>query len=299
MTKQLENLIQEMHKKLETLVVKVSVLEARIGEQNTIILDQSQLIRLNDVTSETPPAIATRKQTPIVAAPAPAALQRPIRQARLNAGLSLSAKAAAKKTVAVSKPRVSTTNAPMTPETGRSVIDNCHTPEDGAMKVAKSATVINVPVPLVVKDQDRDSKEPNQDESNWQTVTHRRARNQTKRRTINIGTGKEDNELQTVEQLKYIQAWSFKPNTTEENILNFLNKIVRSDEYFVEKRKILSIKHASFIIGIPESLYPRINTPAAWPPRVRYSDWFLARPRAERGSCATTSPTTSRSTDQH
>lgn len=270
MAKRLETVISEWQKTLDTLVAKVSSLEARIGEQSTIITNQSQLIaRLNSVTSEMS-LTATRQLTPEQAAPPPAALQRPVRQARLNAGLALSAKKQAKKTLFVSQPRVPTNSSSKLPETSRVATEDNPTSSSAVQEAAPKLATIS-------------------SDSEWKIVTHKKSRVQTKSRKIFSGAGKEDLDLQTVERLKYIQAWSFKPDTTEDNIRKFLNKINKSNEYFVQKRQIKTDRHASFIIGIPESCYDRVNTPAVWPPGVRYSDWFLVRARpSERAS---TTPT--------
>ncbi|KAJ2941653.1 hypothetical protein O0L34_g16591 [Tuta absoluta] len=118
------------------------------------------------------------------------------------------------------------------------------------------------------------------DQDSWTEVNNKRKRRPG--RTVLHGAGNADVDLQTVEKLRHIQAWSFKPETTTENILTFLNKITQCNDYTVLKRDIGSARHACFVIGMPESLYALINTPSVWPPGVRLSDWFLQRSRAAR-----------------
>ncbi|KAG7302618.1 hypothetical protein JYU34_012564 [Plutella xylostella] len=153
MAKRLETVISEWQKTLDTLVAKVSSLEARIGEQTTIITNQSQLIaRLNSVTSEMS-LTATRQLTPEQAAPPPAALQRPVRQARLNAGLALSAKKQAKKTLFVSQPRVPTNSSSKLPETSRVATED--NPTSAVQVVAPKLATIS-------------------SDSEWKIVTHKK-----------------------------------------------------------------------------------------------------------------------------
>ncbi|KAG7299882.1 hypothetical protein JYU34_016902 [Plutella xylostella] len=118
------------------------------------------------------------------------------------------------------------------------------------------------------------------DGGSWVVVNN--TKRKKKPQTIIVGSGCEDNELQTVETIKYLQAWSFRPETTEDNVRHFLNKVAKSDDYFIEKRVLKTDRHASFVIGIPESLYTNFKSPTVWPPRVKLTDWFQRRPRGSQ-----------------
>lgn len=121
----------------------------------------------------------------------------------------------------------------------------------------------------------------------WQDVQSRKQRSKQKhsqQRSVLIGAGAHNDELQTVEKQRHIQIWQLKPETTVENIQNFLNTIVNNDDFVVAKRTIKSTRHASFIITLPESMYDKISSPSVWPAGVRISDWFLFRPRTQRGA---------------
>ncbi|KAJ2937268.1 hypothetical protein O0L34_g19373 [Tuta absoluta] len=129
-----------------------------------------------------------------------------------------------------------------------------------------------------------DDKVSNNGDYQWKTVQGQRKQKRKPNRVVTVGEGQEDEVLKTVDKLKYIQTWSFHPNTSEENLKQYINKIHRSDDYVVEKRRINTDRHAAFIIGVPEKLYERFNSPAAWPQGVRFSDWFFRRHRAEWGA---------------
>ncbi|KAJ2948048.1 hypothetical protein O0L34_g9845 [Tuta absoluta] len=125
----------------------------------------------------------------------------------------------------------------------------------------------------------------NNNNHTWQQALSRK-RAAKIRRSMIVGTGSDDSEIQSVERLQFIQAWSFKPETTTENVLSYLNKIAKHDRYEVTKRDINTQRHSAFIIGVPESLFDCVNSPSAWPAGVRLSNWFLIRPRGQRGAGA-------------
>ena len=99
------------------------------------------------------------------------------------------------------------------------------------------------------------------------------------KRQIVVGAGVVDEQLKTTVRLKHLQAWSFAPDTTVEAVRSYLLKTASNENITVIKRDIKTDRHASFVVGVPEILYALFNSPTAWPPGVRVSEWFLARPR--------------------
>ncbi|KOB69448.1 putative tick transposon, partial [Operophtera brumata] len=83
----------------------------------------------------------------------------------------------------------------------------------------------------------------NDNNTDWRFVS---TRNQRKQRKIIEGAGADNSDLKTVEKLQFIQAWSFRPETTAENISKHLNKIHTSNDYTVQKREIKTTRHAAF-----------------------------------------------------
>ncbi|KAG7308889.1 hypothetical protein JYU34_006151 [Plutella xylostella] len=251
-----------MQKSINVLTNKVSALEMKIDEQNALISNQSLSIKV--LTGESTHITDTPKTAANLAAAA--TTQRP-------------------EDIAITTPKVTednraaTNSAPTIDPSARA------TPTTSAPKVG--ATKLTSAIPP--NENDKLKKTTAEEDGDWQKVLSKRRKN---RRSVTVGTGNADSELKTVEQIKYIQAWSFLPETTTENVMKFLNRIKSSKDYYVEKRNIKTTRHASFVIGIPECLFECFNSPTVWPPRVRFSDWFPARPRAAavRGSAAT--PTT-------
>ncbi|KAJ2951389.1 hypothetical protein O0L34_g13532 [Tuta absoluta] len=119
-------------------------------------------------------------------------------------------------------------------------------------------------------------------EEKWQTVTYKRQKRpiQRRRKPIFTGTGTADADLEVVERIRYLYAWSFNKSVTQEKIMLFLKRKQRNPYYTVEPRmNASSATQSGFIIGVPESLYDVFTESSTWPPGVRYREWFPARPR--------------------
>lgn len=277
--KDLESTILNLVKVVTNLGDKVSSMDSRIVEQNSIIQKQAKEISLlrSEIAGTSTKVPSTRKSSDPTngasAAPPASETKRPIRQTRTNA-----AKTAAVKT----KHTTSTAEAAKTPEVSRSSYNPTQTTSN--VKPNDGESPLQGEVPLSATQCGLSAK-PDKDNSEWQVM--KRKRHAYKQRPIFTGSGKCNNALQTVEQLKYMQAWSFKPDTTEQSIMTHINKIEKCEEYFVEKRNIQTNRHAAFVIGVPLSLYEQIYSPTVWPPGVRLSEWtyFRVSPR-ERGASA-------------
>lgn len=298
--KALDIAVRELQKAVTTLSDKVTSLESKISDQMTIISTQTQVI--NHLKSAVEGRHETKQQlsgptTPCDKPPAAEiALQRPVRQARLRATAALTTTSnyagATKKPASIAeKPQASPTNEqPTTPEVTRqepkatSNVSNVTVLTSAYCRATKLAT-------STIPNGRKNEPAALGSQSEWKTVSHKRT---PKRRTVIAGIGKIDAELQTVEKLKYIQVWSFRPETTTKDILKYLNKIIPNDEYEVEKRQIQCDRFSSFVIGMPESLHERVSAPTSWPQGVRISEWFLTKPRqqwrgknnTDAGSCA-------------
>ncbi|KAG7296686.1 hypothetical protein JYU34_020556 [Plutella xylostella] len=277
-SKALESLVKVLQKSIETLCTRVSALES-------IVIAQNGLISKLKIANDPQPPTVIPKPAPPTSAPTPP-LQRPVRQARLKAKEISSARCDNKITKTVARASLAPTaaapvNTPkISDERRATVVSESSELTSTPKAVATNSTVTNANVTQETL--------PATTEEGWTIVQRKKVpTNRQRNSNIRIGAGSFDDELQSVERLKYIQAWSFKPNTTTHNVLNFLNRIVTSDRYEVEKRKLKTNRHAAFVIGIPESLLPQIDSPSLWPPHVKYCDWFPAKPRyQERGQSA-------------
>jgi hypothetical protein len=106
----------------------------------------------------------------------------------------------------------------------------------------------------------------------------------TKRRNIIQGQGEKDPELKAVERKKIIHAFSFAPETTEDQIKAYMIK--KDPKLVLEVEKVITRgnHHASFKISLPESEYDNWMTPERWPLNKRVNQWFFRRkPQATAG----------------
>lgn len=282
--KSTESLVRELLELVTTLNKKVSTLELKIDDQNALLMGQSRTIktltelctRNSDISDAKTPALDQ------------AAVSRPLRSAREKAAAAISATSLTRSvTNKIIEGRTKSTltysevSAAKTPEPNRSAASSANTNKQPVRNATKRVAT----KPEITSEERCATPLDREADEQWKTV-----RRNTRKRTnnkITIGVGTEDAELQAVENIKYIQAWSFTPNTTSEMIQKFLNKIQPCDQYFVEKRILKTDRHAAFVIGIPESIFSMFNSPTVWPRRVRFSDWFLRQPREGRGNDVT------------
>lgn len=282
----------ELIKLVTTFGDKITSLEARIVEQNVLLSKQAQEISklrchfegtsTNNSGTRKPAEPTTTNDAP--AAAAPTTNQRPIRQARVKAAAT-----AAPTIGARTKKRVSIADATKTPEVSR-VHSNTPTTNITASKERVESSCQGGAPLSATNNLSSKTTTDHTDEKipDWQVV--KRKRPAYKHRMILTGSGKMNDNLQVVEQLKYMQAWSFRPDTTVNSILNHINMIETCDKYFVEKRDLQTSRHAAFVIGVPLSLYEQVYTPTVWPPGVKISEWtyFRASPRTRGARAAET-----------
>lgn len=294
--KTLETIIRDLHKQIGILTTKIDALESKIDDQSRIIAIQEQttsalklavegkLLPFTTKAAETPPPEVEDHPAP----------PRPIRQARINAAQKKVSLLNAAKKPAVTSRRASISETPTTcklvradpsTELGLATTASPAAPAcSGERKpIGPSVTESGVGKNSTVRSSCGTGNQNTEgDDDNWKIVGTKKKT----RRPITVGVGKKSDELQAIERLKYIQAWSFRPDTTAEKVMSFLNNIVNSNDYTVEKRTIKTVRHASFLIGIPENIYNEITTPTAWPPGVRFVPWipFRQRPHKEWGN---------------
>ncbi|KOB72723.1 Uncharacterized protein OBRU01_11889 [Operophtera brumata] len=272
----LESLVRELQKTVFTLVNKIDSLESRINEQSVIISKLAPQSEKGDTHKLT--ILAPCNTIPATAVDS----QRPVRRAHVNASLAIAESSNAGK-----KRRNGRATSTVMPETNNRldtvVLVNSKTTRD--KMIADDELTESKPSTTP-----RETSKPDDEDAGLWQVVGQNNKSRKLQRPVTVGTGNASNELQAAVRIKYIQAWSFKPDTTAGQILKFLNNIVVS-QYTVEKRTIRSELHASFVIGMPECVFEKVTTPTAWPPRVHFSDWFPARPRLQRGSERTDSST--------
>ncbi|KOB65359.1 putative tick transposon [Operophtera brumata] len=197
---------------------------------------------------------------------------RPVRTARVQASAAIAGSSSAS-----SKRRNGRVSTAVTP---KSDIATINIPEKFKLgcgnETALQSDVLAATQKVTKRDDDKT-------ESQWQVVNKRR---RSKQQTpMIVGTAADNDELQAAERVRHIQAWCFKPDTMTATVLSFLNKMIKSD-FTVVKREIKLERHASFLSGMLEKVYDKVTSPTAWPAGVRFTEWFLFRPRDQRGAAS-------------
>ncbi|KOB57902.1 Uncharacterized protein OBRU01_25637, partial [Operophtera brumata] len=214
--KALESVVRDLQKVIGELVNKISTLERKIDDQSVLINKQDQaLTSLKTAVEGKLDPVPVKP--PIADVQAPPALQRPVRQARLNAAAAklVSGHAAAAKKPAAGLQCASLSSSPKTSETCRTATKSAPLPNTRATVTEGEPGQVDTAPPTSDNDKNGDHDE-------WNVVGRQHRRNQ---RPITVGTGNEIDDLQAVERMMFIQAWSFKPDTTTEKVLSFLNNI--------------------------------------------------------------------------
>lgn len=277
--KSIESVVRELQQTVVTLVNKVGSLECKITEQSAIIIKLSGSSTRNSYAANAP------SQTPSTAATT-ADATRPVRTARVHAAAAI-----AKLSSAATKRRNGRADTAVTPKSDIATINipdklklTCG--EENTLPKLTTADVIHSDV--ITATVEVTKRDDDKTESQWQVVNNRRRRKQ--QAPVIVGTAVSNDEIQVAEQVRHIQAWCFKPDTTTATVLSFLKKIIDSD-FTVVKREIKSERHASFLIGMPGRVFDIVTSPTAWPAGVRFTEWFLYRPRVQRGAASGPHPT--------
>lgn len=119
----------------------------------------------------------------------------------------------------------------------------------------------------------------------WHVVRNKTKR-QARRRAVITGIGSTDNDLQTVERVRKIHACFFKPETTSESIITYMNKINPTTNYNADKIKLAHNYYSSFAITVPCSKFDFFMMAENWPPGTEISEWFR-RSDGRAGSTST------------
>ncbi|PZC79692.1 hypothetical protein B5X24_HaOG216092 [Helicoverpa armigera] len=92
--------------------------------------------------------------------------------------------------------------------------------------------------------------------------------------------------IKAIERKKYLHVWRLDKATTEENLLEYIKKLIGEDsEITIEKLKPKTERdYASFKIGLIESKFNKLCDSEVWPLNTEFSEWiFFRRPTSNSG----------------
>ncbi|KAJ8732412.1 hypothetical protein PYW07_015011 [Mythimna separata] len=123
--------------------------------------------------------------------------------------------------------------------------------------------------------------EMEENESGWTTVRNKKSR---QLKEVNVGTNKELTAIQATERKKHLHVWRLHPDTTLEAVTDHVKSICGPESVF----KVDKIKHkterdySSFIIGVSEHCFAKLNQAESWPMNVEFNEWIWFRKSTKR-----------------
>ncbi|KPJ05485.1 hypothetical protein RR46_00145 [Papilio xuthus] len=130
------------------------------------------------------------------------------------------------------------------------------------------------------KDKSTDDLNNNQSPivSEWQTVSKKTSSNNLQTKIVQRGGNSVMSSILAVEKKKFLHIWSLHPDTTSEAITEHVETVCGSKDIKVEKIIPRTKRdYASFKVGVPESLYGKINCCDCWPVNAKFNEWVWFR----------------------
>lgn len=131
------------------------------------------------------------------------------------------------------------------------------------------------------------TSEPPADQENnggW-TVASRKRRNdkvQRNKRVVRC-SGAPSDILCAADTTRYLHVWGAHPDTTEANVIAYLNTKTKSTVYSaVKMMSKRPTNYSSFKVGVPENLYEECISPQYWPKGFSADRWLFRLERSPR-----------------
>lgn len=85
--------------------------------------------------------------------------------------------------------------------------------------------------------------------------------------------------IKGIERKKYLHVWRLDKATTEDNLLEYIKKLLGNDtEITIQKLKPKTERdYASFKIGVIESDFNKLCNSDVWPLNTEFSEWIFFR----------------------
>lgn len=129
---------------------------------------------------------------------------------------------------------------------------------------------------------DGDTEKEDSNKQGW-TVQNKKGNRRLSGNDIRKGQNTSLTALKGAERKKYLHVWRLHPDTTLDAVTNHIKDVCGSDVI----TKIERIKHkterdyASFIVGVPEQMFTKLNKSEVWPLNAEFSEWIWFR-KSER-----------------
>lgn len=111
----------------------------------------------------------------------------------------------------------------------------------------------------------------------WTIVRNRRVNQRLKE--VRVGTNVELKAIKAMERNKHLHVWRLHPDTTLEAVTDHVRNIC-GPEVYVKVNKInhkTERDYSSFIVGVPEKWYDKLNVADVWPINTEFNEWIWFR----------------------
>lgn len=112
----------------------------------------------------------------------------------------------------------------------------------------------------------------------WTVVGGQKKSRKSLLKPVHTGGNVQIDSFQAIQKKKFLHVWSLHPDTTENSIAGHVKKICGSEDIKIEK-VIPKTKrdYSSFMIGVPESMFEKLNSADSWPVNTRFNEWVWFR----------------------
>ncbi|KOB70723.1 putative RNA-directed DNA polymerase from transposon BS [Operophtera brumata] len=109
----------------------------------------------------------------------------------------------------------------------------------------------------------------------WTVVDYQKKANKVQLNAVQKGGNAQISTFQAIKKKKFLHVWSLHLDTTEEAITEHITTTCGSTDVKVEKIIPKTKRdYSSFMVGVPESDFGKINNVECWPLNANFNEWF-------------------------
>lgn len=119
----------------------------------------------------------------------------------------------------------------------------------------------------------------NTKEADWSLVKRSDTKRANRHSKVGLGNNTGIKAIQATERKKHLHVWRLHPDTTVEAITDHVKGFCGQDvSITVEKIKHKTVRdYSSFIVGVPERLFNKLNQSDVWPLNAEFNEWIWFR----------------------
>lgn len=112
----------------------------------------------------------------------------------------------------------------------------------------------------------------------WTVVDYQRKANKVQLNAVQKGENAQISTFQAIKKKKFLHVWSLHPDTAEKAIIEHVAMTCGSTDVKIEKIIPKTKRdYSSFMVGVPESEFGKINNTECWPLNAKFNEWVWFR----------------------